>query len=53
MFPAKYESYIHIIAFSSGKVGLSESGEKYVQIKHCWQAKTVKNDKTKKGGIFH
>ncbi len=29
------------IAFSSEKVYLSESGEKYAQIKHCSQAKTV------------
>jgi len=30
-------------AFFSGKVISSESGEKYAQIKHCLQAKTVQN----------
>jgi len=39
----KYESSIHNIAFSSEKVPLSESGEKYSQIKHCLQDKTVLN----------
>ncbi len=36
------ESSIHI-AFRSEKVILSESGEKYAQIKHHLQAKTVQN----------
>ncbi len=39
-FWLKYESSIHNIAFSSEKVVLSESGEKYAQIKHHLQAKT-------------
>ncbi len=34
-FRQKYESSNHNIAFSSIKVILSESGEKYSQIKHC------------------
>ncbi len=39
----KSKSSIHNIAFSSEKLILSESGEKYAQIKHSLQAKTVKN----------
>ncbi len=35
------KSSIHNIAFSSEKVISSESGEKYTQIKHCLQVKTV------------
>ncbi len=34
---------IHDIAFSCEKVVLSESGEKYAQIKHSLQVKTVQN----------
>ncbi len=41
-FWLRYESYIHI-AFSIEKVISTESGEKYVQIKHSLQAKTVLN----------
>ncbi len=37
----KCESCNHIIAFSSEKVVLSASGEKYAPIKHCLQVKTV------------
>ncbi len=36
-FWAKYESSIQNIAFSSEKVILSESGEKYTQIEHYLQ----------------
>ncbi len=39
-FRLKYESSIHNIAFSSEKVVLSESGEKYAQIKHHLQNNT-------------
>ncbi len=35
-------SSIHNIAFSSEKVIVSESGEKYAQVKHRLQAKIVK-----------
>ncbi len=42
-FWLKYQSSSHNIAFSSEKVILSESGEKYAQIKHHLQAKTVQN----------
>ncbi len=38
---AKYESSIHNIDFSREKVILSESGEKYAQIQHRLQVKTV------------
>ncbi len=41
-FRLKYKSSIHNIAFSSEKV---ESGEKYAQIKHCLQVKTVQNSR--------
>ncbi len=37
----KEESSIHNIIFFSEEVVLSESGEKYAQIKHCLQAKTI------------
>ncbi len=37
------ESSINNIAFSSEYVILSESGEKYAQIKHRLQVKTVQN----------
>ncbi len=39
----KCESFVIVIPFSSEKVVLSESGEKYTQIKHCLQVKTVQN----------
>ncbi len=38
-FWLKFESSVHNIAYSSEKVISSESGEKYAQIKHCFQAK--------------
>ncbi len=46
LLPLKYDSFIHNIAFSSKKTNKkkivsSESGEKYVQIKHRLKAKTV------------
>ncbi len=47
-FWLRYESSIHI-AFSAEKVILTESGEKYAQIKHCLQAKTILN---KYVGVF-
>ncbi len=34
---------LHNIAFSSEKVISSQSGEKYAQIKHCLQLRTVLN----------
>ncbi len=37
----KYESSLHNIALPSEKIISSESGEKYEQIKHRLQAKTV------------
>jgi len=40
--------YIHNIAFSSENVVLSESGEKYVQVKHQLQVKTVQNSSEQK-----
>ncbi len=52
-----YETTIHNIAFSSEKDITSESGEKYVQIKHFYkqrESKTVvkaKVAKTKKGSV--
>ncbi len=39
---AKYESSIYNIDLSREKVTLSESGEKYAQIQHRLQVKTVK-----------
>ncbi len=42
-FWLKYESIIYNIASSGEKVVLSESGEKYAQIKHYLQAKTAQN----------
>ncbi len=39
---AKYESSIHNIDLSREKAILSESGEKYAQIQHRLQVKTVK-----------
>ncbi len=39
---AKYESSIHYIDLSREKAILSESGEKYAQIQHRLQVKTVK-----------
>ncbi len=42
-FRLKYNSSIHNIASSSKTVVSSESGEKYSQIKHCLQGKTVLN----------
>ncbi len=39
----KYKSSIHNINFSSEKVIVSESGEKYAQIKHHLQSKMVDN----------
>ncbi len=43
----KYES-IHNIAFSSENVVSSESGEKYAQVKHQLQVKTVQNSSEQK-----
>ncbi len=42
-FWLKYESSIHNIAFSIEKPVLSESGEKYAQIKQHLYVKTVQN----------
>ncbi len=44
-FLLKYnkESSLHNIAVSNEKVVWSESGDKYAQIKHCLQVKTVLN----------
>ncbi len=39
----KKKSIIHYLAFSSEKVISSESGEKYAQIKHYLQEKTLQN----------
>ncbi len=39
--------FIHYIAFSIKKVVSSESGEKYAQIKHHLQEKTVQNSSKK------
>ncbi len=41
-FQLKHESSVYNIAFSSEKLILSESGEKYAQIKHRLQAKQSK-----------
>ncbi len=42
-FQLKYESSIHLIAFSSEYLVLLESGERHAQIKHRLHAKTVQN----------
>ncbi len=42
-FQLKYESSLYNTAFSSEKVNLSESVEKYAQIKHRLQDKAVQN----------
>ncbi len=42
-FRPKYESLIHIIAFSSEKAISSESAEKYAQIKQYLKAKKEDN----------
>ncbi len=49
---AKYEFSIYKNAFSSENVVSSESEEKYANIKHCLQAKTVKNAKQTCWWIF-
>ncbi len=41
MFLTSNKSSIHNIAFSSEKAISSESWEKYTQIKHCLELKTV------------
>ncbi len=51
-FQLKYELSIHNIAFSSKSVISSETGEKYAQIKHHLQAKTVQNPSNKYGGFW-
>ncbi len=52
----KYKSSIHNINFSSEKVIVSESGEKYAQIKHRLQSKMVLNkyvgERTTWDGLF-
>ncbi len=50
LFPSK--NPISITAFSSEKVVLSESREKYAQIEHRLQAKTVQNSSKKWWWIF-
>ncbi len=65
LLPAKYESSTHNIAFFQlKKITLSESGEKYAQIKHCLQVQTVQTvlnkyiggfwcEGTTRDGLFH
>ncbi len=60
-FQLKYKSPIHDYCFLQGKIIWSESGEKYVQIKHHLQAKTILNnyivgfccERTTVDGLFH